>query len=158
MLAPEIEIKSASFPADGKTVRELFREYADSLGIDLAFQDFEQELATLPGKYAAPSGCILIAWQDDQPIGCVALRPIDDRDCEMKRLYLRPSARGIKLGRQLAERICTEARSAGYQRILLDTLAHMAAARALYSSLGFQPIEPYIYNPIPCAIFMARDL
>ena len=155
-----IEVRPASFPADLDTLRELFREYAEGLGIDLTFQDFEQELATLPGKYAPPGGRLFVAWLDDQALGCVALRPIDGSagDCEMKRLYVRPAARGSHLGRRLAELICSEARAAGYRRILLDTLSHMTPARTLYGSLGFQPIEPYIHNPIPGAIFMALTL
>lgn len=154
-----IEIRSAEFPRHRALVQQLFREYADGLGVDLCFQDFEAELAGLPGKYAPPAGRLLLAWTDDQEaVGCVALRDIGNGACEMKRLYVRPQARGARLGRQLTERICSEARAAGYRRICLDTLPSMAAAVGLYESLGFRPIEPYVFNPIPGALFLGLDL
>jgi GNAT superfamily N-acetyltransferase len=143
------DIRRAELPQDLEVIRELFREYAASLGIDLEFQSFEAELSSLPGKYEPPGGRILIAWKGTQPVGCVALRPLDSSTCEMKRLYVRPLARGEKLGRRLAESICQEARKAGYSRICLDTLPTMGSAQALYRSLGFVPIEPYVFNPIP---------
>ena len=157
MLQP-IEIRHADLPRDLVDVRRLFREYANGLGIDLEFQGFEAEVASLPGKYAAPAGCLLLAWSGVEAIGCVALRPLDDRRCEMKRLYVRPQARGEKLGRRLAERICAEARGAGYSRICLDTLPTMDSAQKLYESLGFRPIEPYAFNPIPRTKYLALDL
>ncbi|EPX57763.1 GCN5-related N-acetyltransferase [Cystobacter fuscus DSM 2262] len=153
-----IAIEPARFPSDLPLVRELFREYAESLGIDLGFQDFESELVGLPGKYAPPRGRLLIARREARALGCVALRPISVETCEMKRLYVRPAARGEQLGRRLAERICEEARAAGYRRICLDTLSSMAAALGLYTSMGFEPIEPYVFNPIPGALFLGRDL
>jgi ribosomal protein S18 acetylase RimI-like enzyme len=153
-----IDIRLAADPADLPVVRRLFREYADGLGIDLCFQDFETELATLPGKYAPPQGRLLLAWDSERAVGCVALRPVGDGVCEMKRLYVQPSARGTQLGRRLAERICAEARAAGYRRICLDTLPSMSAALRLYSALGFEPVAPYVYNPIEGAIFLAREL
>jgi len=157
-----IDIRPAEFPRDLDIVRTLFREYADGLGIDLCFQGFEEELAALPGKYAPPQGTVLLAWDgegdDKAAVGCVALRPIKNGDGEMKRLYVKRSARGTQLGRRLAERICEEARAAGHARICLDTLPTMQAAVALYTSLGFRPIEPYVYNPIPGALFLARPL
>jgi len=153
-----ISIRPATIPMDLPLVRGLFREYAEGLGIDLCFQDFETELARLPGKYAPPQGRLLIAWRDADAVGCVALRPISADGCEMKRLYVRPAARGEQLGRRLAERICDEARAAGYRRICLDTLPRMTAAIRLYGSLGFEPIEPYVFNPVPGAIFLGRDL
>src|SRR5690606_143527 len=129
-------------------VRGLFGEYADSLGVDLCFQGFEDELAGLPGRYAAPGGCVLLAWAGSEPVGCVALRPVDAERAEMKRLYLRPAARGLGVGRQLVERICERARGAGYRWVCLDTLPGMTAAAQLYRSMGFVAIEPYVFNPI----------
>ncbi|HEY4079958.1 MAG TPA: GNAT family N-acetyltransferase [Burkholderiaceae bacterium] len=153
-----ITIQPARIPQDLDTVRTLFREYVDGLGVDLAFQGFEEELLALPGKYAAPTGRILLAWRGDEPLGCVAVRPLAGSDCEMKRLYVRPAARGEQLGRKLGEAICEAARRAGYERMCLDTLATMQAAQGLYRSLGFHEIEAYIYNPLEGAIYMARDL
>ncbi len=152
------EIRPALLPRDLDVVRGLFREYAASLGVDLGFQDFDAELAGLPGKYAPPAGRLLLAWNAAQALGCVALRPLDAGGCEMRRLYVRPQARGEGLGRQLAERICREARAAGYARICLDTLPAMAAAQSLYRGLGFVAVEPYVFNPIPGARFLALDL
>jgi len=153
-----IEIRPAAWPADLSTVRQLFTEYVASLGIDLSFQGVEAELAALPGKYAPPRGLVLVAWRGDEPQGCGAFRPIDDARCEMKRLYVRPTARGEQLGLRLAERLCAEARQAGYGQICLDTLATMTAAQALYRRLGFVPIEPYVFNPIEGTQYLARDL
>jgi ribosomal protein S18 acetylase RimI-like enzyme len=158
MAMPMTDIRSADCPPDLALVRALFREYADGLGVDLAFQSFEAELATLPGKYEPPHGRLLIAWKGNEAVGCVALRPLDGNSCEMKRLYVRPQARGEQLGRRLAQRICDEARQAGYSRICLDTLPTMASAQALYQSLGFAAIEPYVFNPIAGTKFLALDL
>jgi ribosomal protein S18 acetylase RimI-like enzyme len=152
------EIYAARFPEHLEVVRTIFREYAESLNIDLSFQDFEAELAGLPGKFAAPRGRILLAESDGQIIGCIAVRPLDDTICEMKRLYIRPSGRGQQLGKQLAVRICHIAQEAGYTFIRLDTLSTMLAARQLYTSLGFKEISAYVFNPIEGAIFMERDL
>jgi len=153
-----IEIHPARLPDDLELVRSLFREYAAGLGIDLCFQGFEEELAGLPGKYAAPGGLLLLARLGGEAVGCVALRPVEGGACEMKRLYVRPAARGTRLGRALAERICAEGRAAGYARICLDTLPSMRAAIGLYEALGFKPIAPYVYNPIPGALFLGLDL
>jgi len=153
-----IDIRAAVFPDDADEVRSLFREYAQSLGIDLGFQDFEAELAGLPGKYAPPAGRLLLACSGRDVLGCVALRPLHGTACEMKRLYLRPRARGAQLGRRLAQRICGEAREAGYKSICLDTLPTMAAAQQLYRELGFMPTEPYVFNPIAGTKFLALDL
>ncbi len=152
------DIRPAEFPRDLDVVRELFREYAAGLGVDLAFQGFDAELQALPGKYAPPRGRLLLAWHGITAVGCIALRPLDATSCEMKRLYVRPAARGEQLGRTLAERVCAEARTAGYARICLDTLPTMSAAQALYASLGFVPIEPYVFNPIAGTKFLALDL
>jgi GNAT superfamily N-acetyltransferase len=139
-------------------VRELFAEYADSLGIDLGSQNFKEELANLPGCYARPEGCILLARYNEEIVGCVALRKLSDGICEGKRLYVRPKFRGLKIGRKLVEAIIAEAQKIGYTRMRGDTLALMKAAQALYASLGFKQIEAYCYNPIEGAKFIELSL
>lgn len=161
MSAPAtIDIAPARLPEDIELVRGLFEEYVASLGIDLGFQDVRTELAQLPGKYVPPRGVILLARDAaGAAMGCVALRPwTGPGACEIKRLYVRPAARGRSLGRQLAEAVIAWASRAGYRRVLLDTLATMQAARSLYASLGFLPIEPYYRNPVPGTSYMALDL
>ncbi len=135
-------------------VRALFGEYAASLPFALDFQDFDRELAELPGTYAPPRGALLLA----RGAGCVGLRPIDETTCEMKRLYVRSSARGTGLGRRLAEAVVSEARRLGYARMRLDTVPGMDSAQALYAQLGFQEIPPYRPNPIPGARFLELQL
>lgn len=155
-----IDIAPARLPDDLDDVRGLFAEYIDSLGIDLSFQDVGTELAQLPGKYAPPQGVILIARSDSgAALGCVALRPWPQPGvCEIKRLYVRPAARGQALGRRLAEAVIAWAAQAGYRRVLLDTLASMRAARQLYVALGFHPVAPYYDNPVPGTLYMALEL
>ena len=140
--------------ADVAEIRKLFEEYAQSLGIDLGFQDFEQELASLPGAYAPPAGRLLLAADGASPVGCVAVRRLGDDMCEMKRLYVRPEVRGQRLGRKLAEAAIAFGRGAGYRAMRLDTLPSMATAHELYRQLGFREVAPYRYNPVPGTTFM----
>lgn len=148
----------ADLPEDLPVVRELFEEYGRTLGIDLSFQGFEEELASLPGKYAPPDGTMILARLDGKPCGCVALRRINHRTCEMKRLYVRPESRGLRVGGELVRRIIEAAEGRGYETMRLDTLPSMKSAVSLYRSFGFLEIEPYIYNPIPGALFMEKRL
>ncbi len=153
-----IEYRS-DLPGDLPAARELFKEYAASIGIDLSFQGFDEELASLPGKYAPPHGALILALRDGTPCGCVALRRIDDSTCEMKRLYVRPDCRGLKIGVELVRRIIQEAEARGYKAMRLDTLrTRMESAISLYEGFGFHDIEPYIYNPMPDARYMEKTL
>ena len=143
---------------DMDVVRALFREYQQELGVDLCFQGFDAELAGLPGDYAPPRGRLILATGAGRVAGCVALRPLGDGACEMKRLYVRPSGRGHGLGRVLAQTLIAAARDLGYQRMLLDTTPSMTSAQDLYASLGFTRTTPYRYNPIDGATFWQLNL
>ena len=153
-----IEIRPALFPEDIPAVRAVFREYIGSVSVNLEFQDYETELAGLPGNYLPPDGRLMLAWNGGKVVGCVALRRIDEITCEMKRVYVTPQARGEKLGRRLVEIILDEARAAGYARICLDVLPEFTAAKWLYRSLGFQPAPAVTFNPVPGTEFLALDL
>jgi len=159
---PLIAVMTPATPEWLDATRAIFREYAAQLGVDLCFQNFEAELAALPGEYAAPQGALLLALVGDQVAGCGALRRLTEVDypnaCEMKRLFVRPAHRGLGLGRILAQELMGRALQAGYSTMLLDTLDDMEAARELYASLGFVEIAPYYYNPIPGSHYLKADL
>ena len=151
----------AKLVVDGRDlddVRALFREYADWVAVDLSFQRFVEELAALPGDYRAPAGALMLCVVDGLPAGCIAVRPWQDRACEMKRLYVREAFQGRGCGRFLAEQAIEWARRAGYERMLLDTLPAMAAAQHMYERLGFREVEPYRFNPIPGTRYMELAL
>jgi ribosomal protein S18 acetylase RimI-like enzyme len=156
-------IRPATSAADFVGARTLFEEYAASIGVDLCFQGFAEELAMLPGAYAPPRGRLLLAGMEPSPLGCVALRPLagdaHSTDIgEIKRLYVRPEARRTGLGATLARTVIEEARAIGYREVKLDTLATMTAARALYASLGFRECAAYYHNPLPGTVYMALAL
>ena len=155
-----LQLRYAESPEDLEVIRVLFREYEAWLGFDLCFQGFEQELATLPGAYAPPSGRLLLASHNGSIAGCIGLRRFGDWPdiCEMKRLFVREPFRGLHIGRALSEAVIDEARQIGYSDMRLDTLERMKAARALYISLGFKEITAYRFNPIEGAIFMELSL
>lgn len=154
-----MHLHQASSNDDIQQARALFEEYASGLGISLCFQNFDQELKNLPGDYAPPDGRLLLATEDNQLAGCIALRKLERGVCEMKRLFLRPDYRGKGLGKVLVESIIDEARRLGYRRMRLDTLpGRMDRAIALYQSIGFVEIGPYCANPVEGAKFMELDL
>ncbi len=141
-----------------KKIKKLFREYEEFLGFELCFQDFENELKNLPGKYAPPEGRLIMARVDGDIAGCVALKKIAEGICEMKRLYVRPEFRGQKLGRKLAEYIISEAMEIGYDKMRLDTLQRLKPALELYRSLGFHEISAYVHNPLEDVVYMEKVL
>jgi ribosomal protein S18 acetylase RimI-like enzyme len=154
-----VVVHEASSPAQVEQARELFLEYARWLDFDLSFQNFPQELAELPGGYAPPGGCLLLAECDGQLAGCVALRKWDEQTCEMKRLYLRSQFRGRGVGRALAERVIAEGREKGYRRMRLDTVSPlMDDAISLYRRFGFREIPPYRENPMPGTLYLELGL
>ena len=154
-----LEFIEAERAAQVECARELFQEYAAALGINLCFQNFERELAELPGAYARPCGRLLLALHEGEVAGCVGLRRIGEGTCEMKRLYVRPSFRGLGIGRALALKIIEEARALEFARMCLDTLPlQMEEAVKMYRSLGFHEIEPYYDNPVEGALFMQLSL
>ena len=162
MTAPDIRLLTADTPELLADTREIFREYAATLSVDLCFQGFEEELAQLPGAYAAPAGSLRLAFVDGALAACGALRPLPEVDhpdaCEMKRLFVRRPFRRFGLGRLMAQRLIDDATQTGYSTLLLDTLDDMEAARELYASLGFEEIPPYYYNPVQGAHYLKLDL
>jgi putative acetyltransferase len=152
---PAIELLQPSSPDQVEEVRQLFREYAESLDFSLCFQGFDEELRTLPGAYSRPGGRLLLAQCEGRSAGCIALRQIENGICEMKRLYVRPVYRGKRIGELLVDSIITEARAIGYQRMRLDTISSsMQNAIALYRRKGFREIEPYRDNPIAGVLYL----
>lgn len=166
-------IRHARSPSDIALAHALFVEYAQGLNVDLCFQGFEQELATLPGAYAPPRGCLLLAGAPGAAFGCIALRPLETAPgcgdvtsppqprtviAEVKRLYVQPAYRGQRWGKRLVRALCNEARGMGYRELKLDTLTGMTAARALYSELGFRECAPYYSSPLPGVFYMALQL
>jgi putative acetyltransferase len=162
MSGPDIQLITPESPEDWHETRLVLRDYANSLDVDLCFQGFEEELASLPGAYAQPQGLMLLALVDGAVAGSGAFRPLPDADypnaCEMKRLFVRPAFRRFGLGRILAQQLMDRATEAGYSSMLLDTLDDMEAARGLYESLGFAEVPPFYFNPIPGAHYLKAEL
>lgn len=162
MNKPSVAFSTPITPFEFDELRAILREYAQSIQVDLCFQNFEDELATLPGEYVEPRGALLMARINGELVGCCALRPLDNVDypnaCEMKRLYVRKAYRQLGIGRQLVEAIMDCARQADYDCVLLDTLSDMESARALYQDLNFEEIPPYYHNPIEGAHYLKVQL
>ncbi|UCG46375.1 MAG: GNAT family N-acetyltransferase [Phycisphaerales bacterium] len=153
-----VEIRQVQTGKELQCIRAMLGEYSGSLEFDLSFQDFDEEIARLPGDYSPPEGVLLLAISDGEAAGCVGLRKLDERTCEMKRLYVKPQLRGLGIGRALVETLIEKTRGMGYTAMLLDTVPSMQIAKALYASLGFRRISPYRYNPIEGAVFMELRL
>lgn len=153
-----IKIVEANTKEYIENAKELIWEYAQSLEFDLGFQDFDKEMENFPGQYAFPLGCLYVALDENQPIGCVALRDLGQGNCEMKRLYVKPNFRGLKAGKLLAEVVIKAARDMGYDFMRLDTIPSMKQANMLYNALGFKQIAPYRFNPIEGATFFEMNL
>jgi ribosomal protein S18 acetylase RimI-like enzyme len=153
-----VQIINAQTDAQYQHARYLFVQYAANLGFDLEFQGFSRELATLPGDYRPPLGCILLAKREREYVGCVALRPFENQICEMKRLFVIPEHRGQNIGRSLACTVIDGARDMGYVKMRLDTVESMKAARSLYQSLNFRKIQAYCFNPLENPSYMELDL
>ncbi len=154
----KMRIKQAQTKIEIEEVRKLFREYEVFLDVDLCFQSFEEELANLPGKYSHPSGDLIIGIDNERIVGCVAVRKLDDGVCEMKRLFVRPAARGTGLGKRLAQAIIEVAQELDYSIMRLDTLDRLKGAMILYEKLGFRKTEPYYENPLPGVVYWELDL
>ena len=152
-----LRVNFAQGQSDFDIARILFLEYSETLGFSLCFQGFDKELENLPGKYGTPRGCILLAWDELDCVGCVGLRPLSDTVSEMKRLYVKPAYRGNGLGKLLAEMILKFARESNYSKIMLDTLSSMESAQRLYRSIGFSETTPYYNNPHPDVVFYEFD-
>jgi len=151
-------IKQAQTTSEIEAIRTLFRQYEELLAVDLCFQRFEEELSSLPGKYSLPEGDLLIAFDGEKAVGCVAVRKLNDGVCEMKRLFVKPEARRNGLGRKLATQIIAIARELGYEMMRLDTLVKLTEALDLYQTLGFRKTAPYYENPLPGVIYLELDL
>ena len=149
-----VRLELATTAQDLESVRSLFQEYAESLGVDLNYQGFDREVRDLPGDYAPPTGTLLLARHDGEVVGCVGVRAFDERTAEMKRLFVRPAGRGLGLGRTLAEAAIAFARAAGFERMRLDTLPQMQRAQELYRALGFVAIGAYRYSAVPGTVYM----
>jgi ribosomal protein S18 acetylase RimI-like enzyme len=154
---PVSVITQVDTSSDFLEARGLFEDYASEIAIDLCFQNFDEELDHLAEMYSLPGGCLFLAKRGSTTVGCVAVRRFGDGVCEMKRLYVEPSARGLHIGRDLAENVVARAREIGYRRMVLDTLASMTSARKLYRFLGFREIEPYYDNPLEDVVYMELD-